>query len=399
MLIAYVNKTNYKLANFIRHIDLNDTSITFSQQSDSKSFSELNKSFNNVLNQMREIKIEKATQAEILRTVIEQIDVGLIAQDSSGKIRFINQAANEILLLPNSIKNIQSLDLYYENISSFLQKIEPHEQKLKTLNAQGERLAISFKVSIIRLPNEELRFYIFQNIKAELDEQELDAWQKLIRVLTHEIMNSITPITTLSHTINMLLSTGDNNEKLFSEEIIDDAISCASLIEERSNGLMRFVQQYRQLTQSFELHITSVNLKTFLENVVRFLQSALPENLEITVETEPNCLQLDADIKLVEQVLINLIKNASEATKNTNSPEIKIVARENKKGRKQILIIDNGTGIEEGNLSKIFVPFYTTKTDGSGIGLSLSKQIIQQHGGTISVKSIVKQHTTFTLTF
>ncbi len=401
LLIRYVNKTNEKLSNFIRHINLGDTSVTFSERSESESFSKLNKSFNSIIEQIKKIKLEKATQAQILQTIIEQVDIGLIAQNSSGKIRFINRSAQELLQVGQGLKNIHGLDMYYPGISTFLQKIQVHEPKLKTLRISDELTPISFKVSIIRLPDEEVRFYIFQNIKAELDEQELDSWQKLIRVLTHEIMNSIAPITTLSHTINMLFSQNGHQRNLeeIDREMITDALSCTELIEERSKGLMQFVQQYRRLTQTFELAITEFSVKEFLEQNLNFLKAGIDVPINFVIEVEPESLLLEADRKLIEQVIINLMKNAAEAVAGQENPLIRLVGCENSRGRKEIHVIDNGQGIEEEEIEKIFVPFYTTKPEGNGIGLSLSKQIMQQHGGTISVKSILNQQTVFKLTF
>jgi len=239
-------------------------------------------------------------------------------------------------------------------------------------------------------------------VQEQLEEKEMEAWQNLIRVLTHEIMNSVTPIASLASTVNDLLTESPNQEKPIERidtEIISDVRGALQTIEKRSHGLLNFVDAYRNLTRIPRPNLQIVSLSEFFSRLKKLMHSQITEgSIDLQVHIEPDNLQLAADPELIEQVLINLLLNAIEAVAKQPNPVIKIFAKLDDKGRITIQVIDNGTGISEEIAEKIFIPFFTTKKKGSGIGLSLSRQIMRMHRGSLGVLS-KKGETVFTLKF
>jgi signal transduction histidine kinase len=242
-----------------------------------------------------------------------------------------------------------------------------------------------------------------KDIQHVLEEQETESWQKLIRVLTHEIMNSITPIASLSTTLNGILKSypreGEGKTEVENENLgeIENAIQT---INKRSNGLLHFVDTYRNLTKIPKPNFTFFKVRGLFDNIMGLMESELNrQKIKITTRVEPERLEITADEQLLEQVLINLVKNAMHALKGQNNAQITMHAFYNKRGRFTIQVSDNGPGILPEVLERIFIPFFTTKTSGSGIGLALSRQILRLHNGTITAQSKPGGETTFTLTF
>jgi signal transduction histidine kinase len=236
-----------------------------------------------------------------------------------------------------------------------------------------------------------------------LEEQEMEAWQKLIRVLTHEIMNSITPIASLSSTINELLKdidTSDNEPQEIDDETVIDIQNSLKTIHKRSVGLIHFVESYRNLTRIPKPKFNIIPVKEVFDNVYLLMEKDVNQlGIECVMDISPSSLELTADEDMIEQVLINLVKNAIHSLTDTKNPRIEIKAFLDRRGRIAVQVIDNGPGILPEVIDKIFVPFFTTKPDGSGIGLSLSKQILRMHGGTLTAKSEPNKETIFTMRF
>ncbi len=252
------------------------------------------------------------------------------------------------------------------------------------------------------LQNEPLTLISVQNIQSELDEKELEAWQNLIRVLTHEIMNSITPIASLASTANRLLGNASTDLEKYPEirESFRDVSQAITTIESRSQGLLKFVESYRKLTRIPKPEFEIVPIRELFNRVVPLMQAKFDERgIRFTQSIEPETLEITADLNLVEQVLINLLQNALDWAGTKPNGEAILSAGMGNAGRPIVQIIDNGPGIQKEALEKIFIPFFTTKPDGSGIGLSLSRQIMQLHHGSISVTSEPGRNTVFTLKF
>jgi nitrogen fixation/metabolism regulation signal transduction histidine kinase len=241
------------------------------------------------------------------------------------------------------------------------------QREVIRVNREGELLQLSVHVTEFRVRKEKFKLVSLQNIRHELEEQELDSWQKLIRVLTHEIMNSVTPVSSLSSAINEMLTDENGSRKALgtlSSDDLDDMYSSLETIEERSRGLLSFVADYKNLTRLPQPVFEDIAVEFLLNHMYRLFKKDMDsENINYQAQVPAHNMSICIDSMMIQQVLINLIKNAMEA------------------------IRDNGKGIDEENLEKVFIPFYTTKRKGSGIGLSLSKQIMRLHKGSIHFQS------------
>lgn len=385
---------------FLRIIRESRDSYSLPTTSSDYIFAELSEYFKEIREVIKDAKIEKENQYHYLNYVVEHVGIGLLAFDDKGKVELINNAGKNLLRIP-ALLNIKTLDSIQKGLSESIVKMLPGQQETIVLNIDDELLHLSFKVSQFRMYDKNIKLVSFQNIKTELDEKELDSWQKLIRILNHEIMNSITPITTLSTTIKKSLTRSDTktNSPETNEELITDTVNGLGLIEERGKGLISFVQKYRNLSTAIKPHIEKVNVNRLISNVTTLLQPDLEsENIILDVIKSANEYEIWADEKLIEQVLINLIKNSIHAMQRRKTKSL-IIATNKVNGKYIIEVSDSGKGIPAEELENVFIPFYTTKENGSGIGLSLSRQIMRLHKGSIKVSSAQNVGSTFTLTF
>ncbi len=248
----------------------------------------------------------------------------------------------------------------------------------------GISVQFAIYASDIRLEDEQYKLFIIQNIQKELEEQEMDTWKKLTRVLSHEILNSITPISSLAATANLLIT----KKEVLTPSDAEDLHQALYTIEKRSRGLMQFVQNYRRFARIPDPDFQVLPVATLFKRIENLTQNQVQlASVQFRISIKPENLQIKADPDLIEQVLLNLMTNAIEALSETDQPNIQLIAEMNDKSNMIISVTDNGSGIEQGMLSKVFIPFFTTKPDGSGIGLSLSRQIMTLHGGSIRVES------------
>lgn len=399
-LINYLNKMQRSLKSFLHQIKESEHNFSFHANSRENPFNELNYYYEQINKVIKTSRIEKENQYHYLQYVIEHIAIGLIAFDEDGNVELLNNSAKNVFQI-GSIKNISSLDSIDDSISQLLFNLTSSEPKLKVIKIADEFLHLSFKASRFKLKNKDIKLISFQNIKPELDEKEVQSWQKLIRVLTHEISNSITPITTLTSTLAKFFKKDERPKKVdeLNQYYIDETLYGLHLIEERGNGLIDFVNRYRNLSKNISPKIEKFQLSETINKVFKLFEPKFNQrNINFTISVFPENIILTADVNLVEQILINLLKNSIEAVSETEKPAISISSYiENE--RVIIQVIDNGKGIEENHIDNIFVPFYTTKENGSGIGLSLTKQIMRAHNGSVEVKSVQDKMTIFTLTF
>lgn len=396
-IIRYTERTNTYLNRFLESIRHADFSQSFKMRDLGSSFAELNDNFNEVMREFQKVRREKEQNYQYLQTVVEHIGVGLIAFEPDGDVQVMNRAAKKIL---NSyqVKNIVTLSSLSPDLVQALFQLKSGEKALIKFVEDEELLQLMVYATEFRMRDQAIKLVSLQNIQSELEEQEMEAWQKLISVLTHEIMNSVTPIASLSNTMSDILAECKNN-KNFSEHI-DDICQAIKTIHKRSEGLLHFVQAYRSLTR-----LPRPDFQIFPVNeLFRGLQQLTgPEfgekGISFNINCDPATLELTADQKLIEQVLINILKNATEAVNSTKNPVIELSANLDPRGRVNIQVRDNGPGISLEAQDKIFVPFYTTKKGGSGIGLSLSKRIMRLHKGKISFQSEPEEGTVFKLIF
>lgn len=395
-LVNFLNRTNQKIAFFFDAIRNDDSTLKFPERTGNKAMNELNASLNNVNELIKKIKFELEEQEQYFKTILEHVSIGIITYNENGNIYLSNSAARNLLNHEHltHINQIQKVD---KKLFQTLKELQPGDRKLISFNEKIGTVQLSLKSTLFKTAQENFQLVTIQDIKNELEIKELESWIKLIRVLTHEIMNTVAPITSLSQTILGYFKNLDGNQP--SDKIIANTIKGLEVINERGTGLIGFVETYRKLTRLPQPEKKPVNVGQLFENIITLVKhEPLNEKVQISWELEPKDLEIYADKKQVSQVLINLVKNSLEALKNAEDGRVVISGEINKDGRAQIVVTDNGPGITADLMDKIFIPFFTTKESGSGVGLSLSRQIMQMHGGSLTVKS-VPQHTSFSIIF
>lgn len=402
-LIRYVEKTNRDLARLLQAIRYSDFTQSFNAGDRGRAFSELSGAFRSVVNDFREVRREKEESFQYLHTVMQHVGIGLISFKTDGEVSLINSAAKKLLRVPY-LRQIQKLRAVSDGLADTLLTIGNGEKRLIKLTLDGELLDLSIYGTEFKIGGELYRLVSIQNIRSELEDVEVAAWQALTRVLAHEIMNSVAPIASLATTADSLLRDVGGGDPKNDAEHLSDVRGAVSTIARRSEGLLNFVQAYRSVTR-----VPTPDRKRFqvseLVQSVSTLMRPVAKELEIQFEhaVEPPDLALYADREMIEQVLINLVKNAAEAAREEGevpprAPSVRLRAFVDSRGHTTIEVTDNGPGIPQETLEKVFVPFFTTKKSGSGIGLSLSREVMRRHGGTIALAS-GPEGTTATLRF
>lgn len=406
-LIKYVNRTNRELAEFLIHLQQGDTSVVFSKENIEKTFKGLRDSFERINTDVKQVIKEKEQKEHYLNYVIDNVKTGLIAFNESGSIEFVNNQAKVFLNKKNySLLNINNLD---DELIDIFTNTKVSESKIIKKSINNDLYYLSFSSSEFKIGSRRFKLFTIHDVKQEIEANEIESWQKLTRVLTHEMMNSITPITSLAHAIKRYLK---NDDKLksqieISNELISDIVENADIIENRGKGLLEFIDNYRTITKLPKPKLETLEISKILKNSVQlFDDDIINKDIKIKLSVIPENQTLFADKGMIEQVIINLIKNSIDALNSTANPEIELNSFIDENKKIKIQVIDNGSGITPEEIEDIFVPFYTTKENlpdgkagGSGIGLSLSRQIMHLHGGNISVKSAPGQETVFSLHF
>ena len=400
-LISFLNSTNRKIRYFFDSVKNNDSSLSFPVDEKNKSVREIYRNMNRVNQQIQQLKIENSQQEHYFRILLEHLATGIITFNRKGFIQHANSSAKR-LLSADVLTHLQQLERIDQKLYNIITRIKPYERQLVALKSEHGEIQLSLKATSFQTSGDELVILSIQDIKNELDEKELESWMKLIRVLMHEIMNSITPITSLTES---LLKVYDVNGEPLPAQIVTDKIVATTVqglnvIREQGKGLMTFVESYRKLTRVPEPVKMRFKVSDLMSRVEVLYNSLGKSNtIELDFSLKDPDIEINADQNLISQVLINLIKNALEANEGNLSGKIKIVARINKNNNPEICVSDNGPGIPEENLEEIFVPFFTTRVNGSGIGLSLSRQIMRIHGGNLKVSSVPGKETSFCLSF
>ena len=401
-LIHYVERTNRQLTQFLESIRHSDFSTSFIDMGLGGSFEGLNRSFNEVIAQFKRNRAEKEEHYNYLLTVVQHVSIGMIAFRKDGKVDIYNNAVKR-LFRTNILEQINDLKSIKDDLPERLLGMKAGDRELIKLVVDNELLQLSVYATEFRMRGEEYLLVSLQDISTELEEKEIESWQKLIRVLTHEIMNSITPISSLASTVHeLLLDEQEETARLkpVDEEDVESISAALSVIRTRSEGLLSFVETYRNLTRIPRPNFRYFKIRELFDRVHQLLRPKMQLNsIQCEARIFPEDLMITADPDLIEQVVINLLLNAMHAIRNATDPEITVTASVNKNHRITIDFSDNGEGIKPDILDKIFMPFFTSKKEGSGIGLSLSRQIMHLHKGNITVKSIPGQGTVFTLTF
>ena len=402
-LIRYVEKMARDLTRFLESVRYADFSQGFTSDGRGPLFDHLRDAFRDVTSAFRRIRAEKEEQVRYLENVVQHIGIPLISFRDDGTVELMNRAARR-LLRTGPIRNVDALTDLSPELVDHLRTLEPGRQAMVRVTEDDRTMQLSVSVSRFRLRDEAHAIATIQDLRNELEEKEMEAWQQLTRVLTHEIMNSVAPISSLASTAHRLLAdvpVGDGADPADQPgEVTADAREAVETIERRSKGLISFVDSYRSFTKIPNPTFEVLEAGDMFENVRRLLRVQIEEHdLRCTVEINPDPLEFTADPELIEQVLINLTLNAMQAVEGRDGARIEMRARIDRRSRPVLQIADNGPGIAPDVQERIFVPFFTTKEDGSGIGLSLSRQIMRLHGGTLTVRSEPDVETVFTLRF
>jgi len=399
-IFRYVEKTNRKLTRFLESVRYSDFISGFT--SDNKlgqSFADLNQAFNEVLEAFRKARGEKEEHWQYLNTVVQHVPTGMLSFDEDGNVELINTKARHFFSAPQ-LRNIEELKTIQPELHRLLTSLKPGSNRMLRLS---NHVHLAVHATELKLRGKIYKLVSLQNIQSELQHKEVEAWQNLTKVLRHEIMNSITPISSLTSTLNEILVEDlvrkDNKIEIL-EDTIDDLEEGLNTIKSRSTGLIRFVEAYRDYTTIPTPKLKVIELCELFEHIANLHRAEIRKgNIEFQINIDPEELTIMADEELIQMVLINLIKNAIEAAIKVPNPKIELKGSLSEDKVPVIEVTDNGEGIIAEAQERIFVPFYTTKKSGSGIGLALSRQIMQLHNGTITVESEPGAKTTFTLRF
>jgi len=392
-------KAHDELEQFVESIHYRDFSRNFDVKHASSDVKPLRKGFNEINETFKVISKEKETQYQYLQKILELVDTGILSySQESGKVVWMNETLKKMLALPY-LKTIHSLAKRDEELYKEVIALKPAETKIGTAHAEKKSFKVLLSATAFQTEGEKFKLIAFQNIDEALDETESKAWQKLLSVMTHEIMNSIAPISSLADTLKNRLQASMpalNND----EGSVDDLKLGIDTIKKRSEGLLKFAETYRNLNKITTLNLKKIYVRDLFENLYSLMEPTLDQkNIELDVVLKDTDLILEADTSLVEQVLINLLVNSIDAVKDREEGRIVLSAYITMEKKLVIKIGDNGIGMSAEVVDKIFVPFFSTKKSGSGIGLSLCKQIMMLHHGNIYVQSVEGEGTSFMLQF
>lgn len=354
--------------------------------------------FREIMSALERSRIEKENEHHYLRIVIDHVGIGLISFREDGHVELYNDAARRLFLIDH-LKNIGQLSRVHSDLPSIMQRMRAGQQRLFKALVYGEMAVVSMKCSVFTLREHDIKLISFQNIVHEMEGEEIESWQKLIKVLTHEIVNSVTPVNSITSSIIRMLkkevqaSSGKN-------EILSQSLEGLQAVAKRNNGLIDFINTYRNLTRIPKPVFEEVDINDIISEASIIMQVELEQkSISYEVVNEVGNIIFQIDRKLITQVIINLLKNASYSLRASTRKVVKLKVYTDEFHGRYISVTDTGCGIPEEELDKIFIPFFTTNEEGSGIGLSLARQIMRLHKGSISVKSEVGKGSTFVLRF
>ncbi len=396
VLIKYVNRTNRRLKQFLENIKYSDYLNTDISNS---SFKELNFSLNEILRYVRLADLEKESTHQYLRQILDQMPTGIITTTESGKVEIINRAGQDILET-NSLELLSQLNKVKEGLEYKLLNLKEGTKEVISINTSKGIKSLLFQIKNVKINQRNIKIISFENIRTELDIEEEKAWRKIFRVLTHEIMNSIGPIRSLTSSVLKIFALDDRIKKVsqLKEEDIEFAVTGLKSIDNRNQGLSSFVADFKKVMRIPEPNVEKANINEFIDETLPILKEyCTSKNIRLEYKRLTKSEFILIDKEQITQVLINLVKNSSEAI-NTEKGEIKLKA-ETQNNSLNLSITDNGQGISLDHQSEIFIPFFTTKKEGSGIGLSVSRQIIRNHHGELNISSQENKGTTCKITF
>jgi nitrogen fixation/metabolism regulation signal transduction histidine kinase len=399
-LLHYVQRTNRDLGRFLLMIEHSDFSQTFGAQRVKGSFRDLADAFERVLQRFRETRTAKEEQASYLNTLVQHVPIAVIAVERSGHVDLFNNAARRLFGVAE-LRNLRDLAAFGPDFANEILSLAPGQQVLLKVTRNNELLQLNVSATELRMRGRDLAIVTLQDIRRELEARELTAWQNLIRVLTHEIMNSVTPISSLAATAGELLTDAlASSAPGAADAAVRDAKDAVDTIAQRGTGLVHFVESYRRLTHLPKPTLHSFSVTELFSRIRQLMARELEaQSIGLSLSVDRAAAELIGDSQLIEQAIINLVKNAIDAVNDVTSPEIAMSAYIDPSGRPTIAVADNGQGMDEAVRENIFVPFYTTKREGTGIGLSVVQQIMRSHQGSVEVASAPREGTEIRLAF
>jgi len=404
-ITRFVSKTNAELVRFFDAVRHADFSQRFEIKELGTGFDELGATFADILKSIQKVRSSKESELRHIKAIIEHVPVPLLSIDNSGGVTLWNNSARR-LFGTHAITKIEDLAHFDCDFPKKLQSILAGERTLVNISIDDmeHRLIISATEIVTATHRETL--LSLQDIQSELAVAQLQAWQDLVSVLTHEIMNSITPVASLAKTtVDLVQDVQEKTRNLpdISGEVndeLDDVLGAVQTVARRSDGLMQFVTSYRRLTRLPSPNKQTISIEKLFAHVSMLTtQTWQAKGIDFTTSIIPTELDVSVDVEMIEQVLINLLQNAEQALCQINSPQVNMKAFLNVRGHAVIEVSDNGNGVEQENIAQIFVPFYTTKKEGSGVGLALTRQVMIAHGGIVTVRNNSFGGAVFSLTF
>ncbi|WP_022821723.1 sensor histidine kinase [Hymenobacter norwichensis] len=396
-LVRYLTRGQQALADFTLALKHRDFSRQYPAQSVPAALRPLHAAFNQVNATFRELRAEQEGQFQYLQTILVLLDTGIVSYDAAGTVAWVNEAFKQTLHLPY-LKNIRALQARQPVLYDAICRAVPGQPAVVKLTVSLQTVQLLVSATQFKLRGEAFTLLAFKNVSQALADTETAAWQQLLRVMTHEIMNSVAPIASLADSLGRHVERAQQQE--VSAELLDDVGTGIRIIQQRSEGLLRFAQVYRDFSTLAPPQRTTLYVQELLQATRQLLAEQLTaQGIEVTLSVRPAHLTLHADGHLLEQVLINLVLNAAQALAQIPNPRLSLLAWPDEQERVIIEVKDNGSGIPVDMLDSIFIPFFTTRPNGSGIGLSLAKQIMQLHQGSIQVHSVAGAGSAFQLWF
>lgn len=400
-LWRFVSRTNREVARFLDAVRFADYSQRFDFESAGSGFASLGRSFTEIIAQMRARRTGQESELRHLKALVEHIPVPLLTAHTDDSITLQNNAARRLFGAAH-VTRLNDLRQFGPNFARAVDEAIPGDRELVSFSVEGVEYHLTLAATEIIIAGDRERLISLQDIQSELDATQAEAWQDLVRVLTHEIMNSITPVTSLARTASDLVDdvVRDTGPDSPIAEDLGDVQNAVATVARRSDSLMQFIDSYRQITRLAPPEKKRVPLIELFDTVTKLAAAEWQdERVSLRSGVEPSGLYVYADRDLLEPVLLNLLRNAWQSTRDESQPAIEIRGRLNRRGNTVIEIIDNGPGVPEDIANKIFVPFFTTREGGSGVGLALARQVMIAHGGFIRLRQHESNGATFSLTF
>lgn len=388
LVVRYVNRTNAELTRFLEAIRYDDFSQSFSIGDLGKSFSELTAAFEDVMRRFRETRSDREVQRRYLETLVEHVPIAIIAVREDGGVSMLNNAARRLLDAAGEL-TIDELVRYGAAFQQDVRQSGAGDRRLTRTELDGVQRQLVLSTTQVTLGGSTRRLIALQDIQSELDATELSAWQDMVRVLSHEIGNSITPIASLARTADDMVvdlrRTIDGDGE--AADLLSDIHDAVDTITRRSEGLVQFVKSYRELTRLPPPKKRQIALASYFARLERLLAAEWADRgVTMHIGAPAEGLTIAADESLLDQAILNVVRNAADAAAAADAPQVWLTARLSERGRPIIEIADNGAGLDEELAEKIFLPFFTTKPHGSGIGLSLARQVMLMHRGAITAR-------------